>query len=283
MNWLTNFVRPKIRAIVGKKEVPDNLWTKCPSCEQLLFHRDLKINLFVCNNCGFHLPIEPLKRLESLFDDGKYSILELPDIITDPLRFKDTKRYTDRLKENRNKTNHKESIIVTEGKINNINTTTVVQNFNFMGGSMGLAVGEALIKAAQNSVNNRTPLVIFSAAGGARMQEGILSLMQMPRTVIAIDLVKEAKLPYISIFTNPTTGGVTASYAMLGDISIAEPGALIGFAGPRVIKDTIREELPEGFQTSEYLLDHGMIDMVLDRREIRDKIITILKNLYKEL
>ena len=279
MNWLTNFVKPKIRAIVGKKDVPENLWTKCTGCGEMLFHRDLKVNLGVCNQCNQHHKISPKERFISLFDNGIYELIETRNVISDPLKFRDTKKYTDRLKENKAKTGSDEAIILAHGKVNRINTVIASQNFAFMGGSLGMGTGENIIDAAKYCVNNNCVLIIIAAAGGARMQEGILSLMQLPRTIIAIDSLKEKKLPFISILTDPTTGGVTASYAMLGDISIAEPGALIGFAGPRVIENTIREKLPSNFQQSEKLLENGMLDMVIDRRELKEtvgKIVTLI-------
>ncbi|MBL42862.1 MAG: acetyl-CoA carboxylase carboxyl transferase subunit beta [Rhodospirillaceae bacterium] len=277
MNWLTNFVKPKIRAIVGKKDVPENLWSKCNGCGEMLFHRDLKDNLGVCNQCNQHHKISPVERFDSLFDNSEYELIETPKVISDPLKFRDTKKYTDRLKENRSKTGSTESIILAHGKVNKIKTVIASQNFSFMGGSLGMGTGESIINAANYCVKNNCVLIIIAAAGGARMQEGILSLMQLPRTIIAIDSLKQKKIPYISILTDPTTGGVTASYAMLGDISIAEPGALIGFAGPRVIENTIREKLPENFQQSEKLLQNGMLDMVIDRRELKETLGKIIK------
>lgn len=276
MNWLTNFVRPKIRALVSKRETPENLWEKCPSCGQMVFHRDLEANHRVCPQCDYHFRLSPRERLTQMFDDGRYERIEAPEVVADPLRFRDSKRYADRLKESRTKTNEREAMVVAVGRLGGLETVMAAQDFGFMGGSMGLAVGEALIKAAEEAVSRRAPLVVLAAAGGARMQEGVLSLMQMPRAVIAVDDVREAGLPYISILTDPTTGGVTASYAMLGDISIAEPGALIGFAGPRVIENTIRESLPEGFQRAEYLLEHGMLDLVVHRRDLRATLARLL-------
>ena len=276
MNWLTNFVRPKIRALVSKRETPENLWEKCPSCGQMVFHRDLEANHRVCPQCDYHFRLSPRERLTQMFDDGRYERIEAPEVVADPLRFRDSKRYADRLKESRTKTNEREAMVVAVGRLGGLETVMAAQDFGFMGGSMGLAVGEALIKAAEEAVSRHAPLVVLAAAGGARMQEGVLSLMQMPRSVIAVDDVREAGLPYISILTDPTTGGVTASYAMLGDISIAEPGALIGFAGPRVIENTIRESLPEGFQRAEYLLEHGMLDLVVHRRDLRATLARLL-------
>ena len=275
MNWLTNYVRPKIRALVEKNDVPDNLWHQCPSCEQMIFHRELEASLRVCSHCGHHMRLSAEERLELLFDDGEYQRVELPKLTGDPLKFKDIKRYTDRLKDSRSKTGEEDAMIVAHGEMGGRNVVVAIMNFAFMGGSMGLALGKSLLTAARLAVLQEAPLICFTSSGGARMQEGILSLMQMPRTVIAIDEVKEAKLPYITVLTDPTTGGVTASFAMLGDIAIAEPGAVIGFAGARVIEETIREKLPEGFQKAEYLLEHGMIDRVVHRRQLRDELIRI--------
>ncbi|HJN04697.1 MAG TPA: acetyl-CoA carboxylase, carboxyltransferase subunit beta [Alphaproteobacteria bacterium] len=275
MNWLTNFVRPKIRSLVSRRDTPENLWSKCPACGQMIFHRDLAENLHVCPNCDNHLRIGPKERFAQLFDEGDYQPIALPAVTVDPLRFRDQKRYLDRLKDIRNRTGEEEAMAVAHGKMGGQQAVVVVQNFAFMGGSMGLATGEALVTAARLAVMQEAALVVFAAAGGARMQEGILSLMQMPRTAIAVELVREARLPYIVVLTDPTTGGVTASYGMLGDISIGEPGALIGFAGPRVIEDTIREQLPEGFQRAEFLLEHGMLDMVVPRREMRATLIRL--------
>ena len=273
MNWLTNYVRPKIRALYARKEVPDNLWHKCPSCESMLFHRELEENLHVCQHCGFHMRLDPVKRLDSMFDDGAYEAVELPKSVADPLKFRDQKRYTDRLKEAQTKTGRSDAIVVGEGRIGGHAAVVAAFDFGFMGGSMGIAVGEGLLTAARLAVAKHAPLIVVPASGGARMQEGILSLMQMPRTTIAVEMVKEAGLPYIVVLTDPTTGGVTASFAMLGDIHIAEKGAQIGFAGARVIESTIRETLPEGFQRSEYLMEHGMVDMVVHRRDLRPTLV----------
>ena len=282
MNWISNYVRPKINAIFSKKDTPDNLWTKCTACGMMLFHREVKDSLHVCNGCGHHMQIPPQERLISLFDGGIYSLIEYDDVLEDPLQFKDTKRYTERLKETRKSTGEKDAMIVSMGDIGKLKVTVAVQNFSFMGGSMGMAVGNSIIAGINNSIKHKTPFVLFSAAGGARMQESILSLMQMPRSIVAIQSLKEARLPYIVVLTNPTTGGVTASYAMLGDITLAEPNALICFAGPRVIEQTIREKLPEGFQKSEYLLEHGMIDQVLTRDKIKNELIILLHILMKK-
>ena len=279
MSWLTNFMRPKISAVLKKneKEAPDNLWHKCKGCGSLLYHKDFVNAQSVCTNCDYHDRIGPAKRFEHLFNDGQYSLIDLPSPNEDPLKFKDQKKYTDRLKAARAKSETEDAISVAYGQMGSVHAVVAVQNFLFMGGSMGMAVGNGIIEAAKHAVDKKAPLILFTAAGGARMQEGILSLMQMPRTTVAVEMVKEAGLPYIVVLTDPTTGGVTASYAMLGDIQIAEPNALICFAGPRVIKDTIREELPEGFQRSEYLYEHGMIDMIVHRHEMRNKLVQALE------
>ncbi|HLI20603.1 MAG TPA: acetyl-CoA carboxylase, carboxyltransferase subunit beta [Stellaceae bacterium] len=281
MNWLTNFVLPKIRAVketVAKKEVPENLWTKCGNCGQMLFSRDLEANLHVCGTCGFHLRLDPNKRLALLFDDGKSSTIELPMPAADPLRFRDVKRYGDRLKEAHAKHgNGRDAVIVAHGSIASLPAVIACFDFAFMGGSMGTAVGEALLAAARLAVLQGAALIVVPASGGARMQEGILSLMQMPRTTLAVEMVKDAGLPYIVLLTHPTTGGVSASFAMLGDITLAEPGAVIGFAGARVIEETIREKLPDGFQKAEYLLEHGMIDMVVPRKELKETLARIVR------
>ena len=282
MNWISNYVRPKINAIFSKKDTPENLWQKCPSCGMMLFHREIKDALCVCNGCGHHMLIPPKERLLNLFDGGIYSRIDYEDVIEDPLNFRDTKKYTDRIKETRKKTGEKDAMLLAVGDIGRLKVTVAVQNFLFMGGSMGMAVGNSVIAGVNNSLKFKTPFVIFAAAGGARMQESILSLMQMPRSTVAIQSLREAKLPYVVVLTNPTTGGVTASYAMLGDITIAEPNALICFAGPRVIEQTIGEKLPDGFQKSEYLLDHGMIDMVITRDKIRNELILLLHILMKK-
>ncbi len=276
MNWLTNFVRPKIRALVTRTETPDNLWNKCPACGQMMFHRDLEAAQFVCTSCGHHLRITAKQRLGLLFDDGKYQRIELPRTPADPLKFRDQKRYTDRMKDSQAKTGETDAIIVAHGTIGGHQAVVAAFAFEFMGGSMGTAVGEALVAAAHLAELQRAPMIAIPASGGARMQEGILSLMQMPRTVIATQMLKEAGLPYIVILTDPTTGGVSASFAMVADITISEPGAVIGFAGARVIEETIREKLPEGFQRAEYLLEHGMIDMVVRRKDMNETIARVL-------
>jgi acetyl-CoA carboxylase carboxyl transferase subunit beta len=281
MNWLKNFVRPKIRALVRKDNVPDNLWHKCPSCEQMIFHRELTANLYVCTHCNHHMRVSAKDRLDMVFDPDSHQLVELPETIDDPLRFRDKKRYSDRLKETRGKTKANDAILVAHGKIGGVPAVVAAFDFRFMGGSMGVAVGEGIVTAARLAVLQEAPLIVFPSSGGARMQEGILSLMQMPRTTVAVEELRDAGLPYIVVLTDPTTGGVSASFAMLGDIAIAEPGAIIGFAGTRVIEDTIHETLPEGFQRAEYLLEHGMIDMVVHRRDMRamlSRILDLLRN-----
>lgn len=285
MNWISNYVRPKIGSInslFSRREVPENLWVKCDECGTMLFHRELANNLNVCTNCGHHMPISPRERFRKLFDGGIFVEIQVPKPIADPLAFKDQKKYPERLREARKKTGEDEAMLVAEGEIGRLKTICVGQDFAFMGGSMGMQVGNAVIAGAERAVKRKCPLVLFAAAGGARMQEGILSLMQMPRTTVAVQMLKEAGLPYVVILTHPTTGGVTASYAMLGDVQIAEPNALICFAGPRVIEQTIRETLPEGFQRSEYLIEHGMLDMVVARKDMREQLITLLRLLMNQ-
>ena len=281
MNWLTNFVRPKIRALTIKRAQPDNLWMKCPNCGAMLFHRDLAQNLHVCPQCSFHMKIDPKERLGIMFDGGRYQLIELPKAAVDPLKFRDQKRYSDRLKDAQTKTGSNDAIQVAHGEIGGLPAVVAVMDYRFIGGSMGVAVGEGIVAAARLAVLQNAALIAVTSSGGARMQEGMLSLMQMPRSVIAIDQVKEAGLPYIVLLTDPTTGGVSASFAMLGDIHIAEPGAQIGFAGQRVIEETIRETLPDGFQRAEYLLKHGMVDMVVSRLELHDTLARLLQLLRR--
>ncbi len=277
MNWLKNFVRPKLRELVGgQKDIPENLWQKCPSCEEMIFHRDLERNLRVCQHCGHHMRLGAKQRLEMLFDEGKFQAIELDAPITDPLKFRDRKKYADRLKDAQNRTGDIDALTVAHGKIGGLDVVIAALDFAFMGGSMGIAVGQGLLKAAHLAVVQDASLIVIPSSGGARMQEGILSLMQMPRTTIAVDEIRSAGLPYIVVLSDPTTGGVSASFAMLGDIAIAETGAIIGFAGARVIEQTIREKLPEGFQRAEYLFDHGMVDMVVHRHELRDTLIRVI-------
>ena len=283
MNWLSSLIPPRIRSFVSEqKEVPDNLWQKCGSCEAMLFHRDLAANHNVCYHCNHHLRFSVKDRLEMMFDGGKYESLELPKVEYDPLKFKDRKKYTDRIKEAQTKTGLKEAITIARGKMGGLPVVIAAFNFRYMGGSMSMVVGEAIIKAAETAVKDGAAFITIPASGGARMQEGMLSLMQMPRTIIAVEMVKEAKLPYIVILTDPTTGGVSASFAMVGDIHIAEPGAMIGFAGRRVIEETVRETLPEDFQTAEYLLEHGMVDMVVPRKDMKKKLVNIISILMQK-
>ena len=279
MNWLTNFVRPKIQKLVRPKEVPDNLWHQCPKCSEMIFHRELEKNLRVCVHCGHHLRMPVRARLRMLFDNEAWTEIEQPTVAIDPLRFKDRKRYSERLKDAQAKTGLKDGVVVAHGTMGGINAVAAVFEFDFMGGSMGVAVGEALIAAAELACLQESPLIVLPSSGGARMQEGILSLMQMARTTVAVDRVRDKGLPYIVVLTDPTTGGVTASYAMLGDIHLAEPGAMIGFAGPRVIEETIRETLPPGFQRSEYLLEKGMVDRVVPRKDRPQVLGSILETL----
>lgn len=271
MNWYSNVVPPKIKALI-KREAPENLWVKCPESGQLVFHKDIEANLFVVPGSGYHMRCPVDVRLATLFDNGELELLPTPEAPVDPLKFRDIKRYVDKLKEYRTKTGQPDAVTLATGKLDGSQVTAAVQDFEFLGGSLGMAAGEAIVAGAEYALAKRTPFIIFTASGGARMQEGMFSLMQMPRTTIAVQRLRDARLPYIVVLTNPTTGGVTASYAMLGDVQIAEPGAIIGFAGARVIEQTIREKLPEGFQRAEYLRDHGMVDMVVPRQEMRETL-----------
>jgi acetyl-CoA carboxylase carboxyl transferase subunit beta len=277
MNWITNYVRPKINSMLGRREMPENLWIKDPETGEMVFHKDLEENQYVIPSSGYHMKINAKERLRYFFDEGSYETLANPKAATDPLKFRDEKRYTDRLKDARAKTSLEDAVLAASGLVHGLPVMAIVQDFAFMGGSLGMAAGEAIINGFETARQRKLPVVLFAASGGARMQEGILSLMQLPRTIVAVDRLKEAGLPYVVVLTNPTTGGVTASYAMLGDIHIAEPGALIGFAGPRVIEQTIREKLPEGFQRSEYLMEHGMVDMVVSRLDLKMTIARLLK------
>lgn len=279
MNWISNYVRPTINSLFSRREVPENLWSKCPECGTMLFHRELADNLNVCNSCDHHMTLRPRDRFRALFDGGVFTEVKVPEPLADPLQFRDQKKYPDRMKAAQKDTGERDAMLVAEGEMGRTPIVAAAQDFSFMGGSMGMFVGNAIIAAAERAVALKRPLILFSAAGGARMQEGILSLMQMPRTTVAVQMLKEARLPYIVVLTHPTTGGVTASYAMLGDVQIAEPNALICFAGPRVIEQTIREKLPEGFQRAEYLLDHGMLDRVTHRKKLRDELIAITRML----
>ncbi len=282
MNWIKNFVRPRIRSFLGKKrDMPENMWVKCPQTGKMVFYKDLEANLWVVPESGHHMRMPAEARLKHMFDDGEYAEIELPEVPQDPLRFRDQKKYVDRLKAARAKTGRSDVILAGEGRLDGVKTVIAVQDFEFMGGSLGMAAGEAIITAMRRAVVLGAPFVFFVSSGGARMQEGILSLMQMPRTTIAVQELKDAGLPYIVVLTHPTTGGVTASYAMLGDVHLAEPGALIGFAGPRVIEQTIREKLPEGFQRAEYLLEHGMVDAVVPRHEMRQTISRLIRLLMR--
>jgi acetyl-CoA carboxylase carboxyl transferase subunit beta len=276
MSWLTEYVRPRIRTLLGQREVPENLWAQCPACQQMIFTKELEKNQKVCPHCGHHIRATAIDRLEWTFDDGMYTRIELPRVPTDPLGFRDSKRYVDRLKEARAKTGLEDALVVAHGTIEGRGAVVASMAFEFMGGSMGAAVGEGLVAAAKLAVLQDAPLIVYTASGGARMQEGAVSLMQMPRSTIATLMLKESRLPFIVVLTDPTTGGVTASFAMLGDIHIAEPGALIGFAGARVIEQTVRETLPEGFQRAEYLLAHGIVDMVVKRTDMRETLARII-------
>jgi len=268
MNWISNVVRPKIRSFL-RRETPENLWIKCPETGQLVFYKDVEANQFVIPSSNYHMRISAPQRLKSMFDAGEFEDVTLPEASVDPLKFRDERRYADRLKDARAKTGLQDAVKLGVGRLEGQMVTIAVQDFDFMGGSLGMAAGEAVITGFETAVRRQTPLIVFAASGGARMQEGILSLMQLPRTTVGVQMLREARKPYIVVLTNPTTGGVTASYAMLGDVQIAEPGALIGFAGPRVIEQTIREKLPEGFQRAEYLAEHGMVDMVVHRHKLR--------------
>ncbi len=279
MNWLTNFVKPKLSSLVKRRDVPEKLWNNCVSCGNMIHHKDLKQNLYVCINCNYHFRMSAEERIKLFFKDGEYSEI-IPDKISDdPLKFRDKKKYKDRLKEYRNKTNRDDAFILVKGKIKDKEIISGLMNFEFMGGSMGRAVGGAIVKGAKIAIEDKLPYVIVTSSGGARMQEGIVSLMQMPRTIAAVDLLNENNIPYIVVLTEPTTGGVTASFAMLGDITIAEQGATIGFAGKRVIQDTIREELPIDFQKAEYLKDHGMVDIVSHRKDLKETLYKVLDHI----
>jgi acetyl-CoA carboxylase carboxyl transferase subunit beta len=280
INWISNVVRPKIRSFL-KRDTPQNLWIKCPESGQLVFSKDVEANLFVIPGSGHHMRMATNARLASMFDDGVYEEITLPEVPLDPLKFRDEKKYVDRLRDAKAKTSLIDAVKIAYGKVEALPLTIGVQDFDFMGGSLGMAAGEGVIKGMETAIAKKTPFVLFASSGGARMQEGMFSLMQMPRTTVAVRKLREAKLPYIVVLTNPTTGGVTASYAMLGDVHIAEPGALIGFAGPRVIEQTIREKLPEGFQRAEFLKSHGMVDMVVHRHEMKATIARLCRILTK--
>ena len=278
MSWLSNITPPGIKNIFNKPDnSSDTLWEKCKNCGEMIFHRDLEASHRVCSSCGYHMSLAPADRLKLLMDDQQYTRIDVPDSAADPLKFRDTKKYVDRLKEHRKRTGEQDALMVATGAIDALPVVVAVQNFSFMGGSMGVAVGEAFLKAAETAVDQNAPLIVFTASGGARMQESILALMQMPRTTIAVEMLRDAGLPFIVVLTNPTTGGVMASFAMLGDVHIAEPGAVVGFAGRRVIEQTIRETLPKEFQTAEFVQDKGMIDMVVHRHDLRPAISRLLR------
>ena len=280
MNWISEVVRPKIKTLF-KKESPENLWIKCPDTGQMVFHKEVEANLWVIPGSEHHLKVSAAQRLKMTFDQGTWLDVPLPEVAVDPLKFRDEKRYTDRLKDARAKTGLTDVFKIGFGRVGGLPLTVAVQDFAFMGGSVGMATGEAFVRGAETALDKRTPYVLFAASGGMRMQEGILSLMQMPRTTVAVRRLASARLPYVVVLTNPTFGGVTASYAMLGDVHLAEPGALIGFAGQRVIEQTIRERLPDGFQRAEYLRDHGMVDQVVHRRDLKATIAGICRILTK--
>jgi len=279
MNWLTNFVKPKLSSLVKRRSVPEKLWNNCVSCGNMIHHKDLKENLYVCVNCNYHFRMSAEERIKLFFEPGNYSEISPDKISDDPLKFIDKKKYKDRLKEYRKKTNRDDAFILIKGEIKDKEIILGLMNFEFMGGSMGRAVGGAIVKGAKIAIENKIPYVIVTSSGGARMQEGIISLMQMPRTIAAVDLLNENNIPYIVVLTEPTTGGVTASFAMLGDITIAEQGATVGFAGKRVIQDTIREELPIDFQKAEYLKDHGMVDIVSHRKDLKETLYKVLDHI----
>ena len=281
MNWLTNYIKPKLQSLVKKRDIPKNLWLKC-QCGTMIYYKDYEKSLGVCDQCGTHIRLSSSMRVKFLFDEGKYEKIKVPSNNNDPLSFKDKRKYKDRLKEAQKRTKENDAVIIAEGKIENISVLAIVFDFNFMGGSMGVSVGDSIVKGSELSLKKNLPLIIIPSSGGARMQEGILSLMQMPRTVAAIKKVKDNKIPYIVVLTDPTTGGVCASFAMLGDVLIAEKDATIGFAGRRVIEQTIKETIPENFQTSDYLLEHGMVDMVVHRKDLKKKLAKILKLLLKK-
>jgi acetyl-CoA carboxylase carboxyl transferase subunit beta len=281
MNWISNVVRPKIRNMLARRDTPENLWIKCPETGQLVFLKDVETNQFVIPGSNYHMRMGAVARLKSIFDEETWLDIGVPDVPVDPLKFRDERRYTDRLKDARTKTGLHDAVKLGFGRLGGLPVVVAVQDFDFMGGSLGMAAGEAVIKGMETAVDKGSPFILFAASGGARMQEGILALMQLPRTTVGVQRLREAHLPYIVVLTNPTTGGVTASYAMLGDVHLAEPGALIGFAGPRVIEQTIREKLPDGFQRAEYLKEHGMVDMVVHRRDLRPTLARLCRILTK--
>ncbi len=277
MNWITNLVPPKIGNLLNRKDMPENLWIKCPESGEMVFHKDLEANMGVIPSSGHHMKITAKERLGFLFDEGEYETLEMPKVAQDPLKFRDKSKYADKLKDARKKTGLEDSILAAKGKVEDLDMIAVVHEMQFIGGSLGMAAGEMIVKSMELAAETKTPLVLFAASGGARMQEGILSLMQLPRTTVGVQRMKDAGVPYIVVLTNPTTGGVSASYAMLGDVHIAEPGAVIGFAGRRVIEGTIREQLPDDFQTAEYLQEHGMVDMIVSRLDMKSTLSRVIR------
>ena len=277
MNWINNVVRPKITNVFKKRDTPDNLWHKCSNCGEMIFHRDFAANLKICGSCNHHARLDTDARLGQFFDNNQYEVFEIRSVQHDPLKFRDQRKYSDRLKDNRAKTGKPDAVTVAHGALDGTEVVIAVQDFSFMGGSLGMAAGEAIVRGAEEALARRSPYILIAASGGARMQEGILSLMQMPRATVAVQMLREAGLPFLVVLTDPTTGGVMASYAMLGDVHIAEPGALIGFSGPRVIEQTIREKLPEGFQRAEFLLEHGMVDMVVHRHQLKEKLSKLIR------
>lgn len=277
MNWITNLVPPKIGNLLNRKDMPENLWIKCPESGEMVFHKDLEENMGVVPSSGHHMKISAKDRLGFLFDEGKYEVIEMPKVAQDPLKFRDKSKYADKLKDARKKTGLEDSILSAKGKIEEMDIIAVVHEMQFIGGSLGMAAGDMIVKSMEIAAETKTPLVLFAASGGARMQEGILSLMQLPRTTVGVQRMKDAGVPYIVVLTNPTTGGVSASYAMLGDVHIAEPGAVIGFAGRRVIEGTIREKLPDDFQTAEYLQEHGMVDMIVSRLDMKSTLSRVFR------
>lgn len=282
MNWITNLVPPKIGNLLNRKDMPENLWIKCPESGEMVFHKDLEANMGVIPSSGHHMRISATERLGFLFDEGEYEVIEMPKVAQDPLKFRDKSKYADKLKDARKKTGLEDSILAAKGKVEDLDMIAVVHEMQFIGGSLGMAAGDMIVKAMEIAAETKTPLVLFAASGGARMQEGILSLMQLPRTTVGVQRMKEAGVPYIVVLTNPTTGGVSASYAMLGDVHIAEPGAVIGFAGRRVIEGTIREKLPDDFQTAEYLQEHGMVDMIVSRLDMKSTLSRVIRLLLNK-
>lgn len=281
MNWITNLVRPKINDFLKRSDMPENLWIKCPESGEMVFYKDLEANLGVVPASGYHMRISAKERLSQFFDKDSYEILETPSVAVDPLKFRDKSKYADKLRDARKKTDLEDSVLAAKGKVDDQDMFALVHDMDFIGGSLGLAAGEMIVTAMERAAKEKCPVVMFAASGGARMQEGIFSLMQLPRTTVAVQMLKDAGVPYIVVLTNPTTGGVSASYAMLGDVHIAEPGAVVGFAGRRVIEQTIREKLPEDFQTSEYLLEHGMVDMIVPRNELKRTISRLVRIMLK--